>query len=431
MLNRYRTCRAGLAVLAVAAAAAGCGVWAGEQASRAGSPLASRIQASLQDVPSPAAPESAQPHLAAGKDGRVFASWLERVGTGGARRFRFAVFDGRRWSEPGTIIERDRFFANWADVPSIAVLGDGTLAAHWLEMRGPGKYAYDVKVSLSRDRGRTWSRPVSPHRDGTETEHGFATLFERPGGGLGLVWLDGRDFATHGGGAMVGMVGMKGEMSLRATAFDGDAPRPETLVDGRTCDCCPTASARVEGGLIVAYRDRSAEEIRDISIARFDGTRWSEPARVHADNWKIPGCPVNGPALASDGATRVAVAWFTAAEGQAQVKVAFSRDGGRSFAPPVRADLGVPVGRVALELLSDGRALVGWIEQKGHDAEFRLRRVGPDGADAQTALIASLTATRASGYPRMARSGDQLVFAWTDAAQPSRVRTAVARMNGS
>ena len=34
--------------------------------------------------------------------------------------------------------------------------------------------------------------PVSPHHDGTQTEHGFASLFQAPGAGLGMVWIDGR-----------------------------------------------------------------------------------------------------------------------------------------------------------------------------------------------------------------------------------------------
>jgi hypothetical protein len=44
---------------------------------------------------------------------------------------------------------------------------------------------------------------------------------------------------------------------------------------------------------------------------------------VHSDNWKIDACPVNGPAIAATG-RRVAVAWFTAANDTARVKLAFS-----------------------------------------------------------------------------------------------------------
>lgn len=387
--------------------------------------VSARIQVSLRELPSPAGPDSAQPHLAVSAGGRVFASWLERAAAGGhARRFRFASLDAGRWSAAGTIVESDRFFANWADVPSLAVLGDGRLAAHWLQLNGRGRAAYDVRVSQSRDDGRTWSASVSPHRDGTETEHGFASFFERPGGGLGVVWLDGRDFAQHQDGGEHG----NGETSLRAGLFDGITPLPEALVDKRTCDCCPTAVAATAKGLLVAYRDRSPDEVRDIAVVRFDGARWSAPARVHADDWRIPGCPVNGPALASDGRQLVALAWFTAPLGRARVSVAFSRDAGATFGRPIPVSGAAPLGRVSVALLPDGSALVGWIEELGGDAEFRVRHVGPEGPRGDAVRIAGLSASRASGYPRMVRSRDTLVLAWTDAAQPPRVRTATARI---
>jgi hypothetical protein len=217
-------------------------------------------------------------------------------------------------------------------------------------------------------------------------------------------------------------------MSLRAGLFDGATPRPDVLVDSRTCDCCPTAVAATGRDLLVAYRDRSPDEIRDIAVVRFDGERWSSPTRVYADDWQIPGCPVNGPALASDGRRLVALAWFTAPRGQARVSVAFSADAGTTFARPMPVSGAVPLGRVSLVLLPDGSAIVGWIEQLGTNAEFRVRQVGPEGPRGEAVRIATLSASRASGYPRMVRSQDTLVLAWTDAAQPPRVRTAVARI---
>ena len=38
---------------------------------------------------------------------------------------------------------------------------------------------------------------------------------------------------------------------------------------------------------MIAYRDRSADEVRDISIVRRVGGRWTKPAPVHDDGWKI------------------------------------------------------------------------------------------------------------------------------------------------
>src|SRR5205814_10730752 len=109
---------------------------------------------------------------------------------------------------------------------------------------------------------------------------------------------------------------------------------------------------------IVAYRNRSAEEARDIYVTRFTGDAWTVPARVHDDGWTIDGCPVNGPAISASG-RNVVVAWFTAPKDEGQSFIAFSRDAGRTFSAPVRVDDGGSLGRVDVEQLADGSAVVG------------------------------------------------------------------------
>lgn len=361
---------------------------------------------------SPAPAESAQPQLAVGPDGTTYLTWLEKSG-GDTHRFRFSTIagTGSEWAEPITIHEGPGFFANWADVPSLTVGPGGLLAAHWLQISGPGKYAYDVKVRTSRDGGKTWSAAMTPHRDKVEGEHGFASFFPWPdkqGDAVGLAWLDGR---THG------------KMAVRAARVAHETVGEEMLVDDLVCDCCPTAAVRTPRGIALAYRDRSPEEVRDIYVSRFENGRWTEGRVAVRDNWQIAGCPVNGPSMSASG-DRVALAWFAAPESDARVSVAFSSDGAATFGAPVRVDDGRPLGRVDAELLDDGSALVGWIEQLESGAEFRVRRVWPDGRRDAGIAIANLAASRASGYPRIARSGNRLIFAWVG---PKGVETSATR----
>jgi hypothetical protein len=367
------------------------------------------------EVTSPAPAGSMAPQLVNDAAGNVILSWLE-PSPGNRHRFSFAVRAKGRWTAARTIAEEDRVFANWADVPAIAVLSDGTWAAHWLSATGRG--SYDVKVSTSRDRGHSWSAPIVPHRDGTLTEHGFASLGTWPGGSLGMVWLDGRDYAGHG---PPGMHTTKGQMALRGATFRDGKLADEWLVDPRVCDCCPTALARTNRGVVVAYRDRSEQEVRDISIVRYESGRWLAPARVHADDWAIGGCPVNGPALASHG-DRVAIAWFSAAADVARVNVALSQDAGATFGAPVRVDDGLPEGRVDLLMDEDGSVLVTWIERAAGGWELRMRRVDARGDKSDAVTVTRVSANRSSGYPRIAAARNELVFAWTD----GRVKTAVA-----
>jgi len=355
------------------------------------------------------APGSAEPNLALTNDGAAVLTWLEPA-TERRYALRIAVRTAGRWSEPRTIAESDSFFVNWADFPSVVALADGSWIAHWLARVPGGVYAYHVRLAVSRDRGATWSRPITAHRDRSPQEHGFVAMVPWDDSTAALVWLDGREMKLAGP-AHEG----EGDMTLRfGTVSSRGRLGEETLVDARTCECCQTALARTTGGLVAAYRDRSPEEIRDIAVVRRVAGTWGPPIRVARDNWHYPGCPVNGPALSAAGDT-VAIAWFTAAGNEPRVFAAFSFDGGATWGTPVRVDGGHPVGRVDVELLRDGGALVTWLERAGAQTEVRARRVRPNGRTARPWRVTESSDARSSGFPRMLRLGDEMLFAWTGA----------------
>ena len=374
----------------------------------------------LEAQPSPAGDATAQPQLSASGDS-VILSWLENTSSQTALKFSERTAAG--WSAPRLVSFGDNFFSNYADVPSVVRLADRSLVAHWLQLNGGSSSAYDLRLSRSSDDGRTWSAPFSPHHDGTNTEHGFASLFDS-GAGLGLIWLDGRAMKPGAGPDDEGT----GDMGLRAAHFDrGGKQLSENAVDLRVCECCSTAAAVTTDGPIVAYRNRSADEVRDIYVSRFTGDAWTVPAPVHVDGWKIDGCPVNGPALGANG-RGVAVAWFTAPKEEGHAYVAFSQDAGRTFSAPVQVDDAGSLGRVDVEQLPDGSAVVGWIERTGRSTAYKVRRVERDGQRSAAVTVTDLGERRNSGYPRLARRGHELVFAWTGGRDLPRVETATARL---
>jgi hypothetical protein len=334
-------------------------------------------------------------------------------------------------------------------VPSALRLPSGVIVAHWLQKSGPDTYAYDVRLSYSKDDGHTWSPSFLPHTDGTRAEHGFASLFPM-GDGLGLVWLDGRAMkppSTRPGensGARSGQAGHEGDhgagaMSVRFARYDRNWKQlEETAIDERVCECCPTAAAVTSAGVIAAYRNRGDEEIRDDYVARLVDGKWLEPKAVHADGWKIAACPVNGPALAAAG-RRVAMSWFTVKQDQGQAYLAFSDDAGATFGSPIRIDDGGTLGRVDLELLPDGAALATWIEfveqpvapkpSGGGGAQFRARRIDRGGARSPAVTVAGIAGNRTSGYPRAAIGRQEIVLAWTESAGGAlQVKTAAAAL---
>jgi hypothetical protein len=372
-----------------------------------------------------ASPGSGEPNLHATSDGRVILTWLEPANAD-LVALRLAVREAGTWSEPQTVIESDRFFVNWADFPSLIALDDGSWLVHWLEKVPGSTYAYHVQLALSHDDGATWSGSFKPHRDDSPQEHGFVSMAPLEGGSAALVWLDGRAMGSAGHGAEHDLD--RGEMSLRATSITSDGELgPDVLLDSRTCDCCQTGLVRTKAGLVAAYRDRSEEEIRNIAIVRNVQGAWTDPVHVADDDWYYPGCPVNGPQLSAQGDT-VAVAWFTAPERQPAVNVAYSFDSGHSFGPPLRVDAGDPIGRVDIELLSSGSAVVSWIERAADAARVNVRKVGPDGSLGAVYTVSETTGARSSGFPRLAVIADEVVVAWTAADAGGVVRTSALRL---
>ena len=355
----------------------------------------------------------------------MILSWIERNGP--EATLKFSQKNGAAWTAPTTVASGKDWFVNWADVPSVVRLDDGTLVGHWLQKSGPDTYAYDVRVSYSKDEGKTWSPSFTPHNDGTRTEHGFASMIQMPGAGLGLVWLDGRKMTSGGHGAPGADHG-GGDMTLRFASFGKDwKPSSETELDARVCECCPTAMAMTSEGPIVAYRDRSPDEVRDIMITRLENGKWTAPRPVHDDSWRVPACPVNGPALSARDKA-VAVAWFNGKDDKPRSFGAFSSDSGRTFSTPIRVDDAASLGRVDIELLPDGSAVAAYMEFAEQRAQFRVRRIRPDGSKSDPVTVSGMAGNRGSGYPRMVLSGEELIFAWTDRDTKSQVRTASARV---
>lgn len=377
------------------------------------------------DIDPPAAPGSVTPHLVLDPQRRPVLSWVEPEGSGHA--LKYSVWDEHRWQSPRKVSAGNDWFVNWADFPSVQPVTDTLWAAHWLRRSGDAPYAYDVVIALSRDAGLNWSAGFTPHRDGTATEHGFASLFA-VAGGVGAVWLDGRNTAGHQHGADGEG---SGAMTLRYARMGAGGDISEGyLVDGRVCDCCQTDVAATADGLIAVFRDRSQDEIRDISASLWRDGRWTDPKPVSVDHWNIAGCPVNGPAVAAD-SQRIVVAWYTEAGESREVRSAWSIDGGESFLPYRLVDDQQPLGRVDVALDDQGRGWVSWLRQQDDGkATLMLRSLHhEDGAGTEHKLADTL-ASRPSGFPQLAIRGGEAWLAWTDAgADHTRIRAARYSLN--
>ncbi len=378
----------------------------------------------IEAWPVPAMRGSAQPDLAVTPDGRMLLSWISS-GQGRRPAMQFAeLYPDGHWEGPRTIAVGNAMFTNWADTPHIVATPDRALWAHWLQKSAEAPYAYDVMLVRSLDHGMNWSEPRKVHDDATQTEHGFVSMWPQGDSRLGIAWLDGRNTAAaqsggndhdghadghgdgHGGGAM----------TLRAAVFDANLRATDAAeLDAMTCDCCQTDAAATVDGAVLVYRGRSEGEIRDIYATRFNGKTWSKPARVHADDWMMPACPVNGPSVAARDKDAV-VAWYTAAGDTPAVKLARSVDGGAVFGKPVTVDAGAATqGRVAVAVDAQQVWIV-WLREEAGAQSLWLARYSSDlSRPLQRIKLADLQGKgRATGFPKLVLNRNAAHVVWTD-----------------
>lgn len=393
---------------------------------------------------SPAGVDSSAAALAIGPDHALYLSWTEPTATGRALKFSRLDRATRHWSAARTIVEGADLEKSSANVPVLVVQANGRLTAVW-SVTNPmapapssaaathdhgdhGDHAAhmhndDARHAMYRqssDDGATWSPPQPLTRESDATA--FPSLAALPDGRLLAAWLDGRGKNAPGD-------------SQKLYARILGAAGPDVLVDPRVCECCQTTlTGFPDGSVLLAYRGRTDEEIRDIMATRFSDGRWEAPQRLSRDRWKINACPINGPQLDSEG-PRVSAAWFTAADNEPRVLVSSSPSAGEIYTMPSRVDLGHALGRVDTLILRDGAQLVSWLEGPGDDdsqpAGLYLRRYASFGATLAPAMItASKSKALVSGFPRMALLKDydataaQLVVAFTrDNGDTSQVET--------
>lgn len=368
----------------------------------------------------PGSTAGSEPSLYVSENGTIYLSWIQAKEKEKSKLFFSKLIEhDLTWSEPKLISEGNDWFVNWADFPSITSFGNGSLAAHYLAKSANGTYDYNVNITISNDDGNTWNKSLIPHDDKTNSEHGFVSKVALANNEFLSVWLDGRKYAYAEKDSSIAK-----EMTLRCATIDNKGLLSEELeLDDRVCDCCQTDTAMTQNGPIVVYRDRTTKEIRDISYVRRVNGKWTKPKSLHSDNWSIFGCPVNGPAITTY-KSKVAVAWFTAANDNAEVKVAFSEDNGASFGKPITVNQEKPSGRVDIEFIDGDSILVSWLDNVNENALIQLQKIQENGIKSSVISVTETSKERSSGFPRMVIKDDQAFIAWTNSGDSLTVKTA-------
>ncbi len=372
----------------------------------------------VHDIANPTKPSSGEVNISTNGN-ELILSWIEEHDSLDILYTSRFVNDSFRSTTK--VASSSDWFVNWADFPGIASFEDGKhQLSYWLQMRDAGTYDYDIHISLSTDNGKTWGQSQVLHDDGVSAEHGFVST-AKVEEGIMLVWLDGRqmvktesndDGHSHGNGSMTlrsAIVTTNGEVTNRQQ------------IDNRVCECCQTDVVNTECGPIAVYRNRSQHEVRDIYFSRYYNHAWTDPRPVHIDNWKINGCPVNGPRIASQN-DKIVVTWFTQTEGEAKVQFVTSFDCGESFSEPQIVGVGEQImGRLDVQMLDD-HIFICHMEKDSTDAGIVISDYSFNGKLYHQQTIARNGLSRKSGFPRMAVLNKNLYISFRDVSS-DRIKT--------
>ena len=360
-------------------------------------------------VPNPSGAGSLQAHWGVTADGSALLSWLEKS-KDGSLALRYATRRGAQWSEPRTIIANRQFFRQPAESPSVISFPNGSLLAEWVELPPGSGEAENLYVSASKD-GLQWTVPVIAHRDRSPVQHALASMAASGDQEASLVWLE----------------ALKGEdapSALKRTVVnsEGKVVKEETL-DSDVCTCCPTSIVRTPKGLLVAYRDHTPQDIRDIAVIRFENGHWLPSKILNPDKWEINACPVNGAAAAARD-NRIAIAWYTEAQDSPRTQLVLSNDAGATFGKPVRVSTGNSFGHTSVVLDNQGNALVSWLEEGTGADGVRLLARQVTGAGVAGSVLQVAQGSRSNiGYPRLLQAGSESWIAWGNSGN-TKIQTA-------
>jgi len=287
----------------------------------------------------------------------------------------------------------------------------------------------------SADGGRTFEKAAAVPGADAPGNRGWENLaFERGAQAGGrpayVVWLDHRELATQDGDVAASHhdhaamqagkpdgVAMAQKSKLFVASLDGSiAPH---AVTGGVCYCCKTAIAVSPTGVVaLAWRHVYPGNIRDIAFTQSrDGARtFAPPVRVSADKWQIEGCPDDGPAMAIDGAGRIHVVWPTlVTEAGTQTIALFyatSVDGARFTLRERVPTEGMPH-HPQIAIGGDGAPVVAWDESAAGTRRAAIARATVDRAGVPH--FSRIVLGNRAVYPVIAAVPTGVVVAWTSA----------------
>src|SRR6185436_5528511 len=156
---------------------------------------------------------------------------------------------------------------------------------------------------------------------------------------------------------------------------------------------------------------------------RDGGKTFAPPIRVSEDKWVLEGCPDDGPAMAIDAAGRIHIVWPTLiTEGGADPTIALfyaSSADGKRFSPRKRIPTEGMPHHPQIAIGPNGSLIIAWDEGANGKRRAAISKTTVDAAGGP-ALVRTVLSESAV-YPVVAAAAGAPVAAWTSGPGPASV----------
>src|SRR5215213_3888684 len=374
--------------------------------------------AATRDNPAPPQPiqisaqgiDAAEPTTAAAADGTFYVTWVNHDAKQADVMLARFNHKAEMQGSPVRVNRQPGVATAWrGDQPGVAVAPDGSVYVLWTPRVEAGeKHGTDIYLSASTDRGQSFVSEVKVNDDKAPNAHGMHSLAVAKDGRIYAGWLDERNVPAPKPSSKAEGHHMESNRDLYV-AYSTDGGRTFSAnrkVASDACPCCKTSLAvSVDGTLYAGWRQVLPGNYRHIAVASSTdgGTKFSAPVIVSDDRWMLQGCPVSGPSLSVDKASRsLKVAWYAAGEsGAPGVYYAESKDKGHSFSP--RELLSQENVRGTPALAAGTQSMIA-VWQSADKVETKMHDIGTTGSALSVAANAEL--------PAGAFANDRLVVAY-------------------
>ncbi|MGZ4999678.1 MAG: sialidase family protein [Methylomonas sp.] len=319
---------------------------------------------------------------------------------------------GKTFSAPVRVNqEAERIKVSGENSPNIAVDKAGLI---YIIYAAEGSQPVTVYSSVSKDSGRSFSKPVPISDKASEANSFQARLILNHQDQAYVFWHDERDRTDW---RQLGN-------AIYSTRIDENNHGHSSVykISDMLCECCHIAAAfdsHDQAVLLARFIYPDGARDHGLIQASNDG-KDSVANRVTFDQWKIEACPEHGPSLAIANDDRIHITWFTQGNVRQGVFYAYSVDHGQHFSTPLA--LGAS-GKLAShpDVMADAQHVVlAWLEFDGAKTQLQTMQ-SQDGGLTWLPPRALAESASSNNYPYLLKNKGHIYVSWNSMKEGYRL----------